>query len=225
MKKVFAFVSLCFMAQSYAFSQVSPSIGLIKNFPLCLNVGLTYNEWANVPAYLTENPARNEGFDISLTHPFDTKKVQFIAGLGLSVVDFHTNADIWQFDSTGLLSKDGLVPTSSYKNNKIALTYFELPLELKYEPTGFRSNGFYIAAGFKPGYCVDAHTKIVTDIATEKYKSFDDIARWRYSATFKIGYGHLSLYGMYSLKPTFNSASDASYFTPYSVGVVYGTLD
>ncbi len=213
------------MAQSYAFSQVSPVVSLIKNFPLCLNAGLTYNEWTNVPAYLTENSVRNEGFDASLTHPFDTKKVQFIAGFGVSVMDFHTNADIWGFDSAGLLNKNGLIPTSAFKNNKIALTYLEIPLEIKYEPTGFRTNGFFIAAGFKPGYCVDAHTKLVTDLGTAKIKNFDNIERWRYAATFRIGYGHFSLYAMYSLKPTFNSAGDASYFTPYSIGLVYSTLD
>ena len=225
MKKVFAILSLSFMVQSYAFSQVSPAISVIKNFPLCLNAGVTYNEWTNVPAYLTEQAARNEGFDVSLTHPFDTKKVQFIAGLGLSVVDFHTNAEIWGFDSTKLLSKDGIVPVSTYKENKIALTYLEIPVEIKYEPQGFRSKGFFISVGIKAGYCVDAHTKIIIDSTTVKYKNFGNIARWRTAVTAKMGYGHFSIYAMYSLAPTFSSASDPNYFTPYSIGIVFSTLN
>lgn len=186
--------------------------------------GPTWSTWQEYPAEIQMKPGRNIGFDIAATKRFKlgTDLLGLHAGLGLSMVNIHSNINPWLFvDSTGGVDPAG-IDRRVYKRNKIALTYLEVPLELAFATKRDSSSGagFKIALGWRTGFCIDAHTKLVTEDYKEKRKDFDNINRLRYGPTARIGYGNFSLYGRYDMSSTF-SADKAPDYNLLTVGLIF----
>ena len=100
--------------------------------------------------------------------------------------------------------------------------YIEVPFELRFRI----KDAWKIGVGFKVGYNVNAKTKFVGNNDDgirihEKLcyiKNVEDIA---YSATLRIGYKWVSLYGAVQLSPVFTVGHDAPTFLPISVGLTF----
>ncbi|MGZ5242440.1 MAG: outer membrane beta-barrel protein [Bacteroidia bacterium] len=225
MKKSFLLL-LCFMAlQNYAFSQ---GIGdILKRSSI--QIGPTHSNWHNYnDDKIDMRPGSNIGIDVALTQRFgfgQKKLVGFVTGLAISNVNLHTNFRTWEFDDDGnVLGNHILMDPDKYLKNKLALTYLEIPVELslvtKRGDSTSSKTGFKLAIGWRTGFCVDAHNKFKTEDAIDKRKDFDNINRFRYGPTARIGYGMFSVYGRYDLSSTFKATNVPNY-NLYTLGLIF----
>jgi hypothetical protein len=148
------------------------------------------------------------------------KYFSFAPGVGVGTSSMFTNAQLVE-DS----ARTQMVPrTDTYKKNKLGLTYIDIPLELRFrsKPSA-KNNSFKVAIGFKAGVLVDGKTKVkqknaAGDMKVYKEKRYDDLNRFRYGVTLRIGYGPVSVIGYYSLAKVFDKGKGPD-ITPFSVGL------
>jgi len=185
---------------------------------------ITNDMWLNVP----------EGVDLRGFSPgakvylysdytFGESDVSFAWGLGVSVDNVHSNAEFIQESAEeGTVGDQILTPfseTYEYNKNKFVTTFIELPLELRYIKTG--RNPFKLAAGFRVGYMVSNHQKIIDTEGKRKYYDFDNMNRLRYGVSARLGVGMVQLTGFYSLVPLIESGKGSEDITAVSLGLSF----
>lgn len=231
MKKIF--FTLTLMAVSYgvfaqeAMNKAMSSITRSRDF---LVVSLTYDGWASRPDSV--GTGFNRGFNIAFMYDFPINKtnLSLAAGLGIGtsgvfLQDHTLNMD----DNTTNVPK--FQRDESFKKYKVATTYLEVPVELRFRSVPDNANkGFKAALGFKIGNLMNAHTKARSDLGGSKNTVKEANKRffnsWRYAATARIGYGNWALYGSYNLNALFkdtggNALAD---IRPYSIGIAISGL-
>lgn len=144
----------------------------------------------------------------------------FAWGLGISADNVHSNAAPYQFElPDGSLSEQKLTPFPEeyeYEKNKLVTTYLELPLELRFITKGRRP--FKFAAGFRLGYLLADHQKIIDTDGKRKYYDFNDITTWRYGVSARIGVGKIQATAFYSLVPLIEGQDQ---IIPFSIGLAF----
>ena len=110
----------------------------------------------------------------------------------------------------------------SFKRFKVNANYADIPLEIR-----FRINDqVKIGVGFKLGILVMGKTKYVGPnedgtIIHEKYTYIDNLERYTYSATLRVGWKWVSAFAAYQFNPVFEVGHNAPEFHPLSVGVSF----
>lgn len=98
-------------------------------------------------------------------------------------------------------------PSYDYTKNKVAFTYIDMPIELRYksknEIEGTFRRPFRVSLGFRVGYLVNAHDKRVDSEGLFKNYNIEHILKYRYGVYGRIGYGKVVLFGSYALTPIF----------------------
>jgi len=104
----------------------------------------------------------------------------------------------------------------AYKRSKINLTYLDLPIEFKFKT----EKGFKLGIGLKVGYLIDSKQKYVGEWpvdfsfvnetvqyneVNDKQKNINQLQKWSYGATFRIGYKWISLFGYYQINKIFEN--------------------
>lgn len=144
----------------------------------------------------------------------------FAWGLGISADNVHSNAVPHQFElPDGTLSEQLLIPFPEgydYEKNKLVTTYLELPVELRFITKG--RSPFKIAAGFRLGYLLANHQKIIDTDGKRKYYDFNDITKWRYGVSARVGVGKIQATAFYSLTPLIEGQDQ---IIPFSVGMAF----
>ncbi len=117
----------------------------------------------------------------------------------------------------------------AYKRSKINMTYLDLPVEFKFRTEG----GFKLGVGLKVGYLIDSKQKYVgewpvdfnfgeEDVqyneVNDKSKGINQLEKWSYGATLRIGYKFVSVFGYYQFSKIFESDRGPEMF-PISVGL------
>lgn len=114
----------------------------------------------------------------------------------------------------------------SYNRSKINVTYLDLPIELKIRTDG----GFKLGVGFKVGYLIDSKQKYVGEWpveytqpiqynkVNEKTKNINQLQKWAYGPTLRIGYKFISVFGYYQLSNLFE-AGRGPQMHPISLGI------
>lgn len=194
-----------------------------------LMIQLSYDGWAGKPDSLKSG--LNRGFNIALMYdfPFKKSKMSLAAGLGFSTSGVYLKDHYMEIGKNN--SSVASFPSSSYKKNKVATTYLEIPIELRYRSVPDNANkGFKAAIGVKVGALVDAHTKVKYTGANGN-KEFDKVSNkgffnpWRFAATARVGYGNFALFGAYSLNPLLkDNAANNLDIRPYSIGIALSGL-
>ncbi|MEI3799672.1 MULTISPECIES: porin family protein [unclassified Chitinophaga] len=195
-----------------------------------LMVQLSYDGWAGAPDSIKSG--LNRGFNIALMYdfPFKKSKLSMAAGLGISTSGVYLKDHT--MDIQGKLNRNQVsFPTSTAKKNKVATTYLEIPIELRYRSVPDNANkGFKAAVGVKVGALVDAHTKVKYTGANGSKDIDKDANRgffnpWRFAATARVGYGNFALFGSYSLNPLLkDNASNNLDIRPYQIGICLSGL-
>ena len=121
----------------------------------------------------------------------------------------------------------------TYKRNKLSTAYIDVPLELRYRTKpNDKGNSFKVALGVKGGFLLSNYTKFIgqgnnfgVSSTSTKYKKYDipNIAKFRYGATVRIGYGPFNINAFYSLSPLFDKNAGPQ-ITPISVGISFNGL-
>lgn len=146
--------------------------------------------------------------------PLGKSNFVFSPGIGLGL-------DKYSFDNDVTLASDGdgtsvvqlsdiLSDDASLNKTKLATTYLEVPLELRfYANKSDVSRSFKTALGVKGGLLLSSHTKIKykEDGGIKKQKNKDqlNINRFRYSSYARIGVGGFSVFFNYNLSELFKS--------------------
>ncbi len=187
----------------------------LKNRPgdhLLLQVG--YNGWQGMPDSISSH---QKGFNRGFNAYFMFDKVfksapKMSLGIGAGVSSGNIYFDKMDVQLNSLSTTLPFVATDSsnhFKKYKVATTFLEIPLELRFtaDPEHYNKS-FKAAIGVKLGTMVNAHTKGKTlldknnntlNAYTEKINSKRYMNTTRFMATARIGYGIFSLFGNYGL--------------------------
>jgi hypothetical protein len=135
-------------------------------------------------------------------------------------------------DLTTTFPFTNLSDTDHYKKTKLATAYLEAPIEFRYSQDPLHSTGFKWAVGLRIGTLLNAHTRSTKyeskagtslNSATLKESSKRFFNKSRISATARIGLGHISLFGSYTLTPLIRDGA-GPIVKPYTIGITLSGL-
>ncbi|PUZ26727.1 Outer membrane protein beta-barrel domain-containing protein [Chitinophaga costaii] len=188
---------------------------------------LSYDGWSGLPAGV--KTGFNRGFnayfmyDVPLQHHLSVAPGIGFGTSGIYLKDYRLD------NST---SNVNTVPSFSSSDNngrfKIATTYLDIPVELRYRQNEENANkGFKAAIGIKAGYLLNAHTKEQLSVnnsrVIEKESSRRYFNNFRFAATARISLGNIGLFGTYNLNPIFKNTSQID-ISAYSIGICLSGL-
>jgi hypothetical protein len=134
-------------------------------------------------------------------------RVSFAFGAGISFVDIYNNSTL--YDST---SGSGAKFTrmnnypDTVKLNKVAMTYIDIPLELRIRTNRDRLGQVWkVNIGFKAGIRIDAYTRTIykDPRESERDKPYHDFNLFRMGPTLRIGYSSFNFTAYYGLLDVF----------------------
>lgn len=177
---------------------------VIKQSRDFLVLQLSYDAWIGAPDSI-HTGGLSRGFNAAFMYDFPFKpgsKFSVAPGLGISSsnIFFKDQAvAIGQYSPTLSFPKD-----TAYKHYKLATTYLEIPVELRYRQNSENANtGFKAALGLKFGTLLNAHTKgkevLTGSKQTQKISDKHFFQTWRVAATARAGYGNFGIFASYSL--------------------------
>lgn len=185
-------------------------------------VGLTGTGASNI------NTGFNRQFNIAFMYDIPLQKTNFSLAAGLGIGSDHYHLKDQSLDLRNASTTPSFQNTDAYSKFKLATTYLEIPLELRYRQVPENANkGFKVGLGVKIGNLVNAHTRSVSTVngskLIEKEASKRLFNTWRFAGTARIGYGNFALYGTYTLNSMFkdNGTYDVK---PYSIGLMISGL-
>ncbi|MEJ7736347.1 MAG: outer membrane beta-barrel protein [Chitinophagaceae bacterium] len=199
-------------------------------------VQVGYDSWLNKPdSILTKGISRSLNIYFMLDFPFKTNP-RFSIGLGAGMSGgsiFFDKTIIAIAGSGTRLNFRNVADTNYYKKYKLATTYAEVPLELRFTANP-QNNGksFKVAIGGKVGTMLNAHTKgknlqsksgSTLNSFTIKESSKRFFNSTRLAATARVGYGVFSVFGVYQINNFLKEGAGAD-IRPYSIGIAFSGL-
>ncbi len=183
-----------------------------------------YNRGINAYVMWDLKLGESERFTFSPGVGFSNHNIYMDSWLGVD-----TDTSSTTFGQTALFN---IPDTVNYSKYKMATTYFEVPLELRWRsrPDKFHRS-WKIAAGMRIGYLLQGMTKfkgVETDplglAVTVKRKELNlrNIGSWRFGPSFRIGYGNFNLVAYYSLNTIFNKNQGPN-VNAFSIGVSFNS--
>jgi hypothetical protein len=194
-----------------------------------LMIQFGYEGWSGTPDSISTGLNRAFNFALMYDIPFKNSKLSLAPGIGVSTGGVYLKDHT--MDIQGKLNPNqASFPSSNTKKNKVATTYIEIPVELRYRTFPDNANkGFKAALGVKIGALVDAHTK-VKYTGSNGSKNIDKDANkgffnpWRFSATGRIGLGNFSIFGTYALNSLLKTDKSNIDIKAYSIGLCISGL-
>ena len=167
----------------------------------------------------------NQGFGTALTYNFpmgEKGKHTVAIGVGITTHNYFSYSRILNPYSKDTLQYTQYRDDDNFKRFKVNATYLDVPLELRFRI----KNAWKIGVGFKLGVMVAAKTKYVGPdadgtIIHEKLCYINNLERYTYSATLRIGYKWVSAFAAYQLGPVFEVGHAAPVIHPLSVGLTF----
>lgn len=170
----------------------------------------------------------NRGSNVFALYNFPLKKSNFIFGVGLGISSHNLYSNSYPvLDEDGntafsKISDIALDEKDDYKNNKINITYLDIPMDLRFNT----KKGFKYSIGIKGSLKLSDHTKYKGDdfkLGTDndiKIKEFNvnGISNNRIGITARFGYKWINLYGYYSITKLFEDGSGPEMY-PISFGI------
>jgi hypothetical protein len=191
--------------------------------------------WQDAPSIATVRTI-NQGANIyaMLNFPIGTTNFSLTTGLGVSFHNFYSDAIPSIRDTSGFITgrtefyklNDYYKKNIDYSVNKIAVTYLDIPIEIKFKTRAERNKRFKASVGFKIGYNISNHTKYrgedvieqTDDYVELKKSNIKYINNWNYGIIARVGYGRYNLMTYYSLSKIFEEGKGAQMY-PISVGI------
>jgi len=245
MKKIIALMFICsfFLSNIYAQEEgtESKSGGNASGKSDRIMLNLYTDMWQDVDSAMTVS-AYSPGVDIYGMYnvPFGKSKFSLGFGLGFGTHNIRSDAmpaDEYKFDTvtatTIYTGKTIFEKIPDYVNNKeikydvnkFSLTYFDIPLELRFFSQNKKGKTIKFAVGGKMGYLVNNHTKYKgddlaggeSDVKFKTYK-IKNLELLRYGATIRLGYDMYNIFAYYSLSKLFKADKGPEMF-PVSLGI------
>jgi hypothetical protein len=241
MKKIFCVVlSTLIVASIFAQDEPKPdykkkpSLASRANDHLLIQFG--YTSWAKIPDSInTKGFPRTFNAYFLFDFPFKSNpKISVAIGVGVGTDNIYFDKTyVGIKDLTSTLQFHDLSDTTHFKKSKLATTYLEAPLELRFNSRPDNPNkGVKVALGVKAGLLVNAHIKQKTQqtasgatindyIEKETSKRFFNTSR--FSGTARIGYGVFSVFGTYQINSLFKEAVGPD-VRPWTIGLTLSGL-
>lgn len=212
--------AVCFTLSLHAQAASSDSIPFIPKKKSAsdekLIIDINLDNWLNIPDSIKTKTFRSRGMNLYFMKdmPFGASPFSFGIGLGISSHNVHSNAAVTYSGDTTFLSP--VSSSISYDLNKLSINYLDIPLELRFRTKG--NTKFKWALGFKAGYLINSHTKYRDKEGKIKVYDIDNLMKYRYGVSTRIGIGQINLTGFYSLSPLFTGGMGPDVI-PYSFGI------
>jgi hypothetical protein len=241
MKKIF-FVVLSTLIVASIFAQDEPksepkkkvNLASRANDHLLLQFG--YTSWASIPDSInTKGFPRSFNAYFLFDFPFKSNpkiSVGIGAGVGTDNI-FFDKTYVGIKDITPTLQFHDQSDTTHFKKNKLATTYLEAPLELRFSSRPQTPNkSFKVALGIKAGILVNAHIKQKTEqtasgATLNSYTAKESSKRFfnsnRFAGTARIGYGVFSVFATYQINPLFKEGLGPD-VRPFTIGLTLSGL-
>ena len=166
----------------------------------------------------------NQGASWAITYNFplgESKHHTVSIGAGMSHHNYFSYSRILNPYGETFEYKD-YRDVENFKRFKVNANYADIPLELRFRI----KDQVKIGVGFKLGILVMGKTKYVGPdedgtIIHQKYTYMDNLERYAYSATFRVGWKWVSAFAAYQINPVFEVGHEAPTFHPLSVGVTF----
>lgn len=198
---------------------------------------LGYNGWSQIPDTInTKGLSRSFNAYFMFDLPFKSDP-RFSVGIGAGVGTDNMFFDKMEIDITGrranTLGFRNVADTNHFKKYKLATTFLEAPVELRFVSNPENTNkSWKIAIGGKIGTMMSASVKGKTlqnssgntiNAYTLKEKSKRYFNSTRLSVTGRIGYGALGLYGSYQVN-AFIKEGFGPDVRPFQIGLTLSGL-
>ncbi len=224
MKKYGLFMVLnCCALLSFAQEQPADAAGkklVPKDVHIIIDV--MSDNWLNSPDSIKNKVLKSRGVNVYAMYdiPVGSSGFSFAAGAGINSYNVSNNAAVSYISDSMNKVTTAFGPLSgSYKNNKLSVSYLDIPIELRYKTPADRSGGcFKFALEGKAGYLFNSHTKYVTTASRTKTYDIINLTQYRYGVGLRIGYEWFALTGFYSLSPLFEKDKGPGVI-PFSVGI------
>lgn len=221
MKKTVLFCCALLALVNLAKAQTPATV--IKHSHDFLVIGVSHDSWVGAGDSLKLG-GLSRGLNIALMYDFPVKEGSHLSvapGLGISSSSIFLKKQtlgIGQGTTSFNIRSD-----SSYKHYKLATTYVEIPVMLRYRSYPDNANkGFKAALGLKFGALLNAHTK--GKKLAEGSKQVDKVTNkqyfqpWRVVGSARVGWGNLSLFANYSLTYLLKTGAGPT-INPLQIGV------
>jgi len=225
MKHLFSIVILIFLSAS-ALSQ-EKSRPEQPDLPGELMIDFGFNMWDARPADLPGKFIGSHSFGIYYNNRVRfNDHISFHPGAGFTFDKYaFTGNYTWVSDLTNGVALDSM--NAILTKNKLAASYFEVPLEFRIHPLGtVNGEGWFIGLGVIGGVRMNSHTKIkyktTSDVKDKLYNNFD-LNRIRYGYQIRFGFKTVHLFYKSYLSDLFNHAPDASGISPKvtTIGITF----
>ena len=196
----------------------------------------SYDGWAQAPDSInTKGFSRGFNAYFMLDFPFKTDP-RWSVGIGVGVGTNNVYLDKTTAEVAGTTSTlrfRNVSDTNHYKKYKLATTYLEAPIELRFAANPFNTNkSFKVALGAKIGLLVNAHNKgkelrnkngtTINDyIQKESSKRY--LNGNRLMVTARMGYGVFGVFGAYQVNNFIKEGAGPD-IKPYSIGLTISGL-
>ncbi|MEO6583768.1 MAG: outer membrane beta-barrel protein [Ferruginibacter sp.] len=196
------------------------------------------DHWTNVPDSIDSHIngfSRGGNIYLMLDKPFKgNQKVSVGIGVGVGTSSiFFKRMEVGIESTTAKLPFVNTDTTSYFKKYKVATSFLEAPLELRYSSNPATPNkAFKMAIGIKGGVLLNAHTKgknlksntnTVINSYTQKLLSKSFFNTSRFVATARVGYGIFGIFGAYNFTSVFKDGV-APDMKLYQVGITLSGL-
>ncbi len=201
-------------------------------------ISISKDGWSGAPDSINNRMGGfSRGLNIAfmLNKPFKSDaRLSLAFGVGISHSSiFFKNTDVALRSSATLLPFTNLDSANHFKKYKLATTFVEAPIEIRYtaDPVN-EKRSWKFALGVKIGTMVNAHTKGKTLLSktngtlnsyTEKESKTSFFNSTRLAATARVGLGNFSVFGTYSITSLLKDYAGAS-FRPYQIGLCISGL-
>jgi hypothetical protein len=217
MKKIILILFGLILAVS-SFSQDKRTETLRK---FSIGLDLFTDIWINKPENV-DGRGFNQGmgFCMMYNRPFGESKVSFAIGAGMGFHNFFSDSRIPNIRADSIVFLP-IADSVDYKKSKLGLSYIEVPFELRIKT----EKKFRIGIGGKVGYLVDAKTKYKGenvyggDQIILKDKQVDQVQKFIFGPTLRIGYDWFNIFGYYQVTQIFEVDRGPSNLYPISVGI------
>ena len=165
----------------------------------------------------------NQGNSWYITYNFplgESSKHTVSIGAGMSHHNYFSYNNILNPYSDTLIISESYRENESFRRAKVNTNYVDIPLELRFRI----KDQVKIGVGFKLGIMVMAKTKYVGPnddgtIIHEKELYINNLERYNYSTTLRVGWKWVSVFASYQLNPVFEVGHEAPVIHPLSVGL------
>lgn len=127
-------------------------------------------------------------------------------GIGFSGNYWHTNLSIQTYPGSRVNSFNFMPTDTSYKQNKFAAHYFDIPLEFRYRSYSNMKGQYYrFYFGALAGIRMNSYSTYRDENYNVKYYKIQEIAHFQYGVFVRTGWWIYNFYAYYGLNPVFSS--------------------